>query len=64
MSISRTMLPSYVEGVGRRRVLLEPKQIFGKERMAASAGDGSVGWRIQPLLELWPNRLALREGIL
>ena len=64
MSISRTMLPSYVEGVGRRRVLLKLKQIFSKERMAASAGDGSVGWRIQPLLELWPNRLALREGIL
>ena len=52
MSISRTMLPSYVGRTGRRRVLLEPKQIFSKERMDASTGDGSIGWRIQPLLKL------------
>ena len=64
MSISRTTLPSYVGRTGRRRVLLEHKQIFGKERMDASAGDGSIGWRIQPLLKLWPDRLGLREGVL
>ena len=64
MSISKTTLPFYVGRTGRRRVLLDPKQIFGKERMDASAGDGSIGWRIQPLLNLWPDRLGLREGIL
>ena len=64
MSISRTMLPSYVGRTGSSRVLLEPKQIFSKERMDASTGDGSIGWRIQPLLKLWPDRLGLREGIL
>ena len=62
--ISRTMLPSYVGRVGRWRVLLKLKQLFSKERMDASAGDGSVGWRIQPLLKLWPDRLGLRENIL
>ena len=46
------------------RVLLKIKKIFSKERMDASAGVGSVGWRIQPLLKLWPDRLGLREGIL
>ena len=64
MSINRTMSSSYVRRTGRRRVLLEPKQIFSKERMDASAGDGSIGWRIQPLLKLWPDRPGLREGIL
>ena len=63
MNINR-MSSSYVRRTGRRRVLLEPKQIFSKERMDALAGDGSIGWRIQPLLKLWPDRPGLREGIL
>lgn len=40
----------------------ETQADFSKERMAASAGYGSAGWRIQPLLN-WPDRLGLREGI-